>query len=273
MSNNLRAHFQRIAHQFTHLLMPAPVGGNPEYLGPQHFARVIALVLLLHFAALYSWYRMPHEQVIDIPVRALNIKLGDIDMTQDTTPAASQPDSGNSKDVENTLSKLVQDVPVKESAQADNVADAVLPAGGKKDTAAKKDQDYLSKLAASPKQFVRNSQAAQPAQKIVMGNSAASNAEIMSRYEQLISLWIQKFKLYPDEARARGQQGETVIRIRIDRRGNIGYYILERSTGFQILDKAAIDMIKRANPVPAVPHDYPQGDLMEFLIPVSFHLQ
>ena len=29
----------------------------------------------------------------------------------------------------------------------------------------------------------------------------------------------------------------------------------------------------RANPVPAVPNDYPRGDLMEFLIPVSFHLQ
>ncbi len=93
---------------------------------------------------------------------------------------------------------------------------------------------------------------------------------MVSHYEQLISLWIQKFKIYPAEARSQGMQGETVVRIRIDRQGNIRYYVLEHSTGYQVLDRAAIDMIRRANPVPAVPADYPKGDLMEFLIPVGF---
>ena len=105
------------------------------------------------------------------------------------------------------------------------------------------------------------------------GNSSAHDAEMRSRYEQLISLWIQKFKIYPDDARLQGMEGETTIRIRIDRQGNIRYYILENSTGHAALDHATIDMIKRANPVPAVPSDYPAQDVMEFLIPVSFHLQ
>jgi len=96
---------------------------------------------------------------------------------------------------------------------------------------------------------------------------------MVSRYEQLISLWIQKFKLYPADAKTQGLQGDTVVRIRIDRQGNIRYYILEHSTGIPSLDRAAIDMIRRANPVPAVPNDYPSGDLIEFLIPVNFSLK
>ena len=64
-----------------------------------------------------------------------------------------------------------------------------------------------------------------------------------------------------------------MVRIRIDRHGNIHYYELEHSTGYEMLDKAAIDMIRRANPVPAVPSDYPQGELLEFLIPVNYQLQ
>jgi protein TonB len=132
------------------------------------------------------------------------------------------------------------------------------------------------KLSNIAKQFVRTNAMQAPSAKgngSVMGNSTAKEAEMMSRYEQLISLWIEKFKKYPDEARSQGMQGETVVRIRIDRQGTVRYYILERSTGHQVLDKAAIDMVKRANPVPAVPNDYPQGDLIEFLIPVNFHLQ
>jgi hypothetical protein len=29
-------------------------------------------------------------------------------------------------------------------------------------------------------------------------------------------------------------------------------------------------MIRRANPVPAIPADYPAGNLIEFLIPITF---
>jgi protein TonB len=124
-------------------------------------------------------------------------------------------------------------------------------------------------------QFVRDDAAQAAASNVTeasAGNSA-HDAEMVAHYEQLISQWIQKFKIYPDDARTQGTQGETVVRVRIDRHGNIRYYALEYSTGSPLLDHAAIDMIRRANPVPAVPTDYPQGEIMEFLIPVSFNLQ
>jgi TonB family protein len=253
----------------------APAGN--EYLGHSWFAGVIAATVVLHMLALYAWHLSPVQQVTDIPVRALNIKLGDADIAADEQIENAKPDASNKSQVEDTLSKLVYQPGEMKYDRAksvlstmenaiDNMAKKVAPNALDKELT----QDYLSKLT-TPKQYVRESRT--KGEGTALGNSTASHAEVMRRYEQMISLWIQKFKLYPEEARTQGLQGETVVRIRIDRQGNVRYYILERSTGYQLLDRAAIDMIRRANPVPAVPHDYPPGDLMEFLIPVTFHLQ
>lgn len=272
--------FIEMARQAQHFMMQVLLpsrkvaGGNAasEYLDNQYFARVVLITVMLHALAIYAYNSMPREVVVDIPVRVLNIKLGDIEMAQESQDAASQPNSGNNAKVEDTLSKLVKDTPrddAKSDAVSDNPAD---PSKKSAKATAKPDAsqpDYLSKLAAAPKQYVRAGQIA-PNQRA--GSSGATNAEIMRMYEKHIALWIQKFKVYPDEARNQNMQGETVVRIRIDRQGNIIYRILERSTGYQQLDRAALDMISRANPVPAVPNDYPQGDLMEFLIPVTFNL-
>src|SRR5690606_2797697 len=118
--------------------------------------------------------------------------------------------------VESTLSKLVQGVTMRDDAiKPVEPASDPLAAAKKSDNAKKADarqDDYLSKLADTPKQFIRNNPNAAPAQKL-LPTTSGSSAEIMRRYEQVISLWIQKFKLYPDEARNQGLEGETVVRI------------------------------------------------------------
>lgn len=91
---------------------------------------------------------------------------------------------------------------------------------------------------------------------------------IRARYELEISSWIQRHKYYP--AAAGGREGRAVVRMRIDRAGNVRYYAIEQSAGMTALDDAALDMIRRANPVPAVPENYPAGSLVEFLIPITF---
>lgn len=246
--------------------------GTSEYLNRNHFARVVLMVIGLHIMGLYVWYLSPKTKVVDVPVRALNIKLGDIDMPDDNGDVSfTAPDAGNSTAVEKTLSKLVEGVKMRDEEKPADQAVADDTQKGKQIKHAKEVDE--KKAAPQPKQYIRPSQNVVPESKLFSGRSAATTAEIMRRYEQVISQWIQKFKLYPDEARAQGMEGETVIRIRIDRQGNIRYHALERSTGFQLLDRAAIAMIRRANPVPAVPHDYPPGDQMEFLIPVTFHLK
>lgn len=251
---------------------------QPDRLNQAHFLAVIGLALLLHVLALVIWHVMPHTQVVDIPVHALNVKLGDGDATTQEEEQAIQAEAANGMAVENALTHAVRDDDAavhsmdKAMSAPDRTASAKALDKSLAGSAPAVVQESARKLADIARQFVRENTGSK-ATGSTLGNSDAKNAEMISRYEQLISLWIQKFKLYPDEAKAQGMQGETVVRIRIDRQGNIRYYILERSTGYQLLDRAAIDMIKRANPVPAVPNDYPQGDLIEFLIPVNFHLK
>ena len=264
-------------------ILPSAVSSQHDYLDEKYFTLTIVAAIALHIAGIYLWHMMPRAQVIDIPVHALSIKLGDGEPLTAEELKTPQPDSDNKNNVESALAKMVRDQ--QQQARVMNTMDKAM-IGGKENATKAFDKamnatdtpsgivESARRLSNVAQQFIRTNAMQAPSSKIAgPGNSSAKEAEMMSRYEQLISLWIEKFKLYPDEARSSGMQGETVVRIRIDRQGNIRYYILEHSTGFPVLDKAATDMVKRANPVPAVPNDYPQGDLIEFLIPVNFHLQ
>lgn len=223
---------------------PIPLAGFPvvhsEKLGNQHFVFTILLVFLLHVSAFVAWSFSPKQQIRELPIRLLNIRLGDGDELALETPQPQLPT--NAPQVEAMIEKAAMDVAAPKASENNEI-----------------------------RQYVREVSVPKP-KKSGGAKDGARDAEIMSRYTQLISLWIQKFKVYPEEARLQGLKGSTVVRIRIDRRGTINYYALERSTGIILLDQAAIDMIRRANPVPAVPSDYPAGESFEFLIPVNFSL-
>jgi protein TonB len=253
--------------KIAHLLRHEPM----ELLGHRHFAATLLAALLVHFMVLYLWALAPKTQVIDVPVRALSVKLGGDPVFSEDEMKLNPPDAGNNKAVENTIARLIRD-PEQEEARAKAVADKMEKAM----TPAPKTMPKKLFDTQPARQFVRTTPVAPGTPKVERSNEGASDKnskELLSRYEQLISLWIQKFKQYPDEARRQGMRGETLVRIRIDRKGNIRYWALEHSTGFTVLDRAAIDMVRRANPVPAVPNDYPAGDQFDFLIPVNFKLE
>lgn len=251
---------------------------EPYALSHRHFALATGAALALHLMAWAAWYLAPSPQVIDVPVRALNIKLGDEDVVPES---AGVQTIDNSAGVENIIARMVRDTHA-EIDRAKAVEEALKkaappPKPPKQDKIAARGFDRRAEgvKAAAPvlpvaRQYVRD--LAPPGTGSTLGESAARNAEILTRYEQLISLWIKKFQTYPAEAHAKSIEGETVIRIRIDRRGNIRYYALDHTTGSELLDRAALDMVLRANPVPPVPADYPPGESIEFKVPVRFRL-
>lgn len=104
-----------------------------------------------------------------------------------------------------------------------------------------------------------------------IGNSEEESAEVRMRYTQTLSLWIDKHKIYPEEARRKGQGGQVRLRIRINRQGKIIRYILEKASGYPAIDQAITRMVDSANPVPAVPANYPdKRQYLEFIIPINF---
>lgn len=92
------------------------------------------------------------------------------------------------------------------------------------------------------------------------------------RYEELLFAWMQRHKQYPLLAKRRGLEGRGAVRVRIGRDGRVLERSVTRSTGEAMLDQAALDMVGRANPFPAVPSEY-AGETFEFVAPIEYRLR
>ncbi len=264
--------------------------GSNTYLQPFDFIKMIGIALLLHAVILGIAGLWPEEKVTDIPVRALTFKIGAGQrisaMPGESAPVQPQPLSmvpstpsqwraeAPKPKIKPQPVKPAKIVPVeqrqapRENPRAAPVAPAPQPMVAQP-AAALPDTSILTRQAAiapQPQRFIREA----PSYGAEVGSGGESPQAVRERYEQEISGWIQKHKLYP--AGAGGKEGRAVIRVRIDRSGYVRYYAIEASAGTPVLDAAAVDMIRRANPMPAVPPTYPAGNLIEFLIPIVFRV-
>ncbi|MFB9051027.1 TonB family protein [Sphingobium indicum] len=89
-------------------------------------------------------------------------------------------------------------------------------------------------------------------------------------WEGLILAHLEGFRRYPARARAARQQGTVSIRFRMNRAGMVlSSAIVKRSGSFD-LDHAALDTLRRAQPLPHIPVDMP--DEVELSVPVEYYL-
>lgn len=63
-----------------------------------------------------------------------------------------------------------------------------------------------------------------------------------------------------------------MVRLVADRNGRVISATLVQSCGRPILDEAAVAWLQRANPVPALPDDWP-NDRLDIIVPLRFHLR
>lgn len=266
------------------------VGGN-TYLQSNDFLKTIAVAMVLHVLILGISAIWPEQEVTDIPVRALTFKIGGGERIPHavaigspvapqpivTTPpsqwrASPQPVKPVPRPQPVKPAKIVPLVPpTQRQAPLDNPQQRTAPAEQPKPPTALPDTSVLTTQAAiapTPQRFIREMPLVPAGAQLA---SAAESAQaVRARYEQEISGWIQKH--YPQNIAAGQRKVRPVIRVRIDRSGYVRYYALEQSSGSDALDASAIDMIRRANPMPAVPDTYPAGNLIEFLIPIVFRV-
>lgn len=275
--------------------------GPNRYLSQIDFLKMLGLALIAHLLVFGVAAMLPKEEVTNIPVRALSFKLGEVDQIAAYRPQVSQPPEATPPAApvmqalaEARISAAALPRPAKPVkpearplAKPKPPPKSVAPLKPIEEILTDQSSDPSPAIAPQPQQYVREvgqapvlPSTALLTQPVVTPQGAVggqahettmtdqTSREIRERYEQQISSWIQRHKIYPGEAG--GRAGRTVVRMRIDRSGIVRYYALEQSSGVQALDAAALDMIRRANPVPAVPANYPAGSLIEFLIPISF---
>lgn len=93
-----------------------------------------------------------------------------------------------------------------------------------------------------------------------------------SNYGSLLSREFAKHKQYPRVAQMRGWQGTTRIELQIDASGSVIASIIAESSGFEILDKQALEMVRKASPLPLPPAAL-RGRDFTIVVPVAFKLE
>lgn len=91
-------------------------------------------------------------------------------------------------------------------------------------------------------------------------------------WESRVLAQLSKYRRYPRVAMLQHKQGVPWIRFVMNREGKVLSVQLERSSGIPDLDREAVTLPKRAQPLPAPPDSKP-GNPLELVVPVEFFLR
>lgn len=83
---------------------------------------------------------------------------------------------------------------------------------------------------------------------------------------------LQQAKRFPEQARARGEEGRAIVRLSIQRNGALAQASVTRSSGSALLDQAALETVRRAAPFPPLPPEI-AGAALVLNAPMNFTIE
>ena len=83
---------------------------------------------------------------------------------------------------------------------------------------------------------------------------------------------LAKYKRYPEDARRRGLQGINRLRFVVDAEGKVVSYAMAGGSGSAALDRATLEMIRRAGTVPKPPPELLNNGTIEVVAPFVYSL-
>lgn len=89
-------------------------------------------------------------------------------------------------------------------------------------------------------------------------------------WEAVLLAHLEKYRRYPATARNRREEGVTYVTFHMNRAGMVLSNRIMRSSGSALLDRAALETLKRAQPLPPIPAD--RSDPLELSVPVEFFI-
>jgi periplasmic protein TonB len=98
------------------------------------------------------------------------------------------------------------------------------------------------------------------------------DSELARNWRSQLVAALLRNKRYPEAARSRGEQGVAQVFFSLDRQGRLLESRLVRSSGAASLDEEALALLRRAQPFPAPPSDWP-GEHVDLNVPIRFNLK
>ncbi|RTL56041.1 MAG: energy transducer TonB [Rhodocyclaceae bacterium] len=97
------------------------------------------------------------------------------------------------------------------------------------------------------------------------------SAATLASYGQTLSERLGRLQRYPRLAEMRGWQGEVQLHLRIARKGALLDVQIARSSGYDILDRNALQLVQDSAPLPAPPDTLGGGEL-DIVVPIHYRL-
>lgn len=254
-----------------------------------HWLVVLTLALLLHAAFLWAYPNQEDKGLIeatqDSGVVAFEIGLATETIKQNLTPPQPKPKPPVEPKVVETPPPKPEPTPVVEPEMESDVAIAPIKEPVREVVEPKPEPDPIEPveevvvtkppaqepvIEVVPKQVVAMLNEAP--QEIRESMTAGGSKGLQEDYHAKLSAWLEKHKSYPRRAKRRGQEGTAFLRFKIDRDGQLISHQIAKSSGYSLLDKEVERMLRRASPLPAIPHGMKLSEL-ELTIPVSFQLR
>lgn len=123
----------------------------------------------------------------------------------------------------------------------------------------------------APSPAATDKMAQQPQAAAVEAPLSARGKRARTQYLRELMAWLARHRVYPAEARKGKLEGVVQVRFAIRRDGQLLSATVHRSAGTNILDQAALEVLHRANPMPAFPKALDRQRL-SITLPIDFSL-
>jgi protein TonB len=100
---------------------------------------------------------------------------------------------------------------------------------------------------------------------------SATDSKVQSAWKDRLLSHLDRYKRYPDAARAQHQEGTALLSFGMNREGRVLTYYLVRSSGCRELDDEVLAMIERASPLPPAPAGLNE-QVVQLVVPVRFRM-
>lgn len=100
---------------------------------------------------------------------------------------------------------------------------------------------------------------------------AAPDSSLLDSYGKQLSSLIARYQRYPRIAQLRGWQGTAQVQLFVSAEGRMVNTVILRSSGFEVLDDQALEMVQQAAPLPQPPEAL-RGREFTVMVPIVFKL-
>lgn len=247
------------------------------------------LVVLLHGAAVFAALNWPQPSLPkpSPPLAAMAVDLAPLPTSLDKPSVMTQKSMFEEQE---KPEKVIKKKPVKKPKRIKPKkppidtpkvakAEAVLPDDAKPVTPqeSKELEEDKTDIANPPSQPIPSKAAVEaPIKKSNVaprqGRASLVPSNVKANWQSQLLNHLESYKRYPQKSRRRRQEATVLVRVKIDRRGQVIQHALEKASPYSALNRESLALILRAQPLPPPPDDI-KGEEIEFVVPVAFSLR